>query len=736
MTLQSNVLAELSTDWTVDFEQAYNFVMPNFVRLFVIRRVLLDVMKYDSELDIDNLVNNLLDADSDKKVAKNILSQLIKDGIKIYMSKYYNENEQANTIDKIFNQIILKKFTKEYENVTRYCDNHNNDNNNFSMIDVFNNNDLMCSIFQFLEHNYYNFTSGTQTFDLLSCSLVNSHWLYHCLNPHSIYHIDLNIMIEKTLNLVLTVHENKFKDENIDDINSHVNTTVSAYEIDNNVTREWQRLGNVKSVSMTTPLDKPLTQLVLNRLSIVKNVRIINACCRIGFLSHIKMLLRNEKEMGAKKIEKFEFGILDYGADYHQNNQDKYIQLSPLKLINAHFIRIDHMHFGHIWSNKCRTLHLDIKARDMKNNYKIIRQWCNNVIKHCDCSGIENLNFTSLTFGLGNMTCTMENLDLLKRIAEKFDNLKHFKIRFWAISPQTMFVTQFWRCLKPIINKNDATVELRLASNFKKQHYQELSQTLNYVNGRIKKIYFYIDNSWCSSKEIIKKMIVNGHDKLGLERIDLMIKGNDFSDFKQDGQDGIELILKLLHAGIKRERNSKDDKADKDDKDNKQEQEKNIVKFRRNIKAIFFRSLPTFTDVKVFEQLFRLLSSAIPSDDITIKQKLENYSLFIKIRFGLNNVKSNTFLVETVFKNVYSWMFDYRFGIHIVLGFRGMDKDLFDKCYSDIYLKYFSQEIIDKKYKKPKNNKYYQSCTQPILIFKLTDDHVWKFMISNVRLLE
>ena len=61
-------------------------------------------------------------------------------------------------IKLIFDKIILKKYAKQYQPVTTYTPNHNNDNkedeksskNEYQSI-VFNTNDLMSSILQFID---------------------------------------------------------------------------------------------------------------------------------------------------------------------------------------------------------------------------------------------------------------------------------------------------------------------------------------------------------------------------------------------------------------------------------------------------------------------------------------------------------------------------------------------------------------------------------------------------------
>ena len=63
---------------------------------------------------IEELVNVFNDNLAVKTLAGAILNHLINYGIKIYMKRFYNEKEQSNIIELIFNKIILKKFVEEY----------------------------------------------------------------------------------------------------------------------------------------------------------------------------------------------------------------------------------------------------------------------------------------------------------------------------------------------------------------------------------------------------------------------------------------------------------------------------------------------------------------------------------------------------------------------------------------------------------------------------------------------
>ena len=86
--------------------------------------------------------------------------------------KRYNEKEEAYIIEDIFNKIILQKFEKEYDGMNKYEINNEIINNNVYQ-KLVNSGDLMTQIFQYLDWGKE--LDG----DLFSCSLVNSHWLFH-----------------------------------------------------------------------------------------------------------------------------------------------------------------------------------------------------------------------------------------------------------------------------------------------------------------------------------------------------------------------------------------------------------------------------------------------------------------------------------------------------------------------------------------------------------------------------
>ena len=124
-------------------------------------------------------------------MTRNLIS-LFNDGINIkkHMKNYYNEMEHAETIEIIFNKIIIKQFASEYERIAKCVNTHQNQGI------VFNTDDLMCAILGYLEYNH---DTDRIDGDLFACILVCSHWLYHVWNPNSIYYLCLDSLMDNTL---------------------------------------------------------------------------------------------------------------------------------------------------------------------------------------------------------------------------------------------------------------------------------------------------------------------------------------------------------------------------------------------------------------------------------------------------------------------------------------------------------------------------------------------------------
>ena len=224
--------------------------VPNFIRLFAFKRILCEHMSdigIDTRLSREDYIKDLVAGvfKNDEKSlfqAYTMLTRLTNDGINHYMSWWYHEIYESNIVEIVFNKIILDKFEYEYGKVTYFTpltndnddddengnDNDINDNDSSIVIDyqclVFNTKDIMCEyILQCLEYGE-NFDG-----DLFNCSLINTQWLFYVWNLKSLYFVNVERLIKETLNY------------NIND--------------DNCVTRKWQRLTKVKSISTSSSCD-------------------------------------------------------------------------------------------------------------------------------------------------------------------------------------------------------------------------------------------------------------------------------------------------------------------------------------------------------------------------------------------------------------------------------------------------------------------------------------------------
>ena len=160
---------KIDDDWTIKVQPPEKVIVPSFIRLFVMARILKHCAV--SVDQIKHMVTVIHDV-NEQQVGQDILIRSIKNGIKKYMEKWFNEKEQVKTIEVIFNRIILKQFHKEYQSIMIYKPNEIDIKSQYCQTMVFNTNDLMCLIFEYVR------LDDTFTGDLINCSLVNSHWLY------------------------------------------------------------------------------------------------------------------------------------------------------------------------------------------------------------------------------------------------------------------------------------------------------------------------------------------------------------------------------------------------------------------------------------------------------------------------------------------------------------------------------------------------------------------------------
>ena len=113
-------------DWKVDVQPRSTVDTPSFIRLFVIGRIIKNYIYAqhnntgDRSTDTFQPLVQCLKDKQNEKIACDILSRLVNDGIKLYMEKWYDEETQASVVEMIFQRTILVKFAKEYQQLTTY----------------------------------------------------------------------------------------------------------------------------------------------------------------------------------------------------------------------------------------------------------------------------------------------------------------------------------------------------------------------------------------------------------------------------------------------------------------------------------------------------------------------------------------------------------------------------------------------------------------------------------------
>ena len=377
--------------WRVATQDVATFDVPRFIRLFTINRIVTNYLqskKNDSkgtdtsQADID-LLQVLVSELKDKKmhsIAYDILSRLVNNGLKVYMIKWYNEKEQAIVIELIFKQIILPKFGPEYQKLTTYYD-----KKYWYQCQVLNNDDLMREIFRYLT-----FKRGFIG-ELHDCSLVHSCWLYHIWSTKLIYgKYYLDEFLQATMKICS-------------------GSTSDNININNTVTRSWERLVNLKHVAFDTHkaylFSRP-NDLLISRLSMLRHIEKIECYCHTKDISIIKILMQQCKD----KIEMFDV-FVSIGF-----TSGKFPMLSPLELPNCKDIRTNNMYFYPMWTKVCKNLEII---------NQISKNWCTHVINKCDCSGIEQ--FSSKYFAIDTNISDDDSI-VFKHFSQKFVNLKQLNI--------------------------------------------------------------------------------------------------------------------------------------------------------------------------------------------------------------------------------------------------------------------------------------------------------------------
>ena len=467
-----------------------NIIVPNFIRLFVIRRIIEKYIKNNENKKTifrNELKNVFTDDKKVELLVINIVTLLINDGIKKYMSKYYNEKKQSNTIEDLFNKVILKQFSREYNEIITYGINNDTTNDNYYENLLFNSTDLMSHIFQYL-HWGREFDR-----DLYSCSLVSSHWLYHSWNANSVYHI------------------NFYKLAKVDNISKNRKWA-----------RIWQRLYNVKSIRINfEEEDSKAAVVAVNKLSMFTKIERVNVYMggseEINLSISLVIAIMNRCK---DRIKDCRIKIKYNGSSHFE---------APIKLPKAQYVEIGDLVFYRQWTNECTQLKLHV----VKN---ISNDWCKFVIDNCDCSNINNLILDRVSFEnnsineetleprsnnndliLDKVTFDSINQETLKQFALKFCNLKTLEIVMCEVDSDVLL---FWHLLKPILSKNSTKVTLKVRSLTNKK-CSSLSETTDekHLNLKIDKLIIGYTRNYSidSAIKFIQERDIGGLNHLAIE---------------------------------------------------------------------------------------------------------------------------------------------------------------------------------------------------------------------------
>ena len=478
---------EKKDDWEIKDtdKRKFNLKVPSFIRLFVIRRIIDNYCKDKCNILVTSeqriLFNCKLIGDLAKvfdnniktqETVKDILYRLVNFGIKIYMQNDYNESKQAHVVEEIFKKIIFTKFEKEYTELTTLNSINNNDNANttneiyYYQNLVFNSNDMMSTIFEYLDY-------GDQfDGDLFCCSLVNSYWLYHSWNVNSVYHVNLDRLIEETLKY------NDIENE------------------DNCVLRLWQRLIYVKSIAVRVSYETAGHNVILNKLLMLKHIEKINGYFAIVSHTMNLAILKTIISRSKARIKCCDIHVDTSRSKLKKTNLPR---LSPLTLRKATSIVVRDLYFYRIWSNQCTKI--TFHGTEMYN-LLLTKDRCQFWIDHCDCSNISILELVKIKFD-------DESILILKQLASKFSNLQQLKIDFYRDFDQNVIL--FWKLLKPTILKNNVKVELKIWFN-EKEKSSSLNQMMVHHNLTIESLVAVTSNY-----HIIN--FINIRDNYGLENL-------------------------------------------------------------------------------------------------------------------------------------------------------------------------------------------------------------------------
>ena len=504
-------------------ELTHGFAVPTFIQLVVTRRVLCEYFAHNnnsalpSSKMIEALVSKWDINQEQQKHACQILIPLITGNLKTCMEDCYNEEEAALIVVNImYERIIKRKFSNIYQNIISYHSENddNSDNNIENNIDenkndnmdsypyqylVFNTSDLFCLIFQWFGIKYQDFNNNKYTYgyDLHCCSLVSFHWLFHVWHSKSTYFVNL------THYIIAGVNANK----------------VYALKI-------WQRFSSSKSIQidMTWYLcgpgtdDNGIIASMLNKARFFNKVEKIVGYINGPYLEIPATIVTTILHKCKNKIKCFNVKISA------ESEKEKKLVYEKVDLPQAEKIYISSVYYAIKWSFKCKylTLYNDTHHSDLRYpmylNSKpfttITKEMCQYIIDNCDCSGVTSLDVGRIKFAFLDKSSSNNNNNnnnnsnsgklLLKKLAQKFENLKYF-LYFDSsnIDGKINYGLEFRKLLQPIILKNNCIVNV-MSNTLNSEKIEIKNGDIN-ENGLYTGEETFGDSKWYLSRKLFEE---------------------------------------------------------------------------------------------------------------------------------------------------------------------------------------------------------------------------------------
>ena len=648
-------------DWTIKASPPEKVIVPSFVRLFVIARIVNHCnVVVDGTKQMVTVIKDL----KQQQIAQDILTRLTNDGIKKYMEKWFSEKEQIQVIEIIFNKIILKQFEKEYQATMIYNINDSKRSEYYQTL-VFNTDDLISLIFQFIELN------ETFTGDLINCSLVNSHWLYQSWNPNSIYKLRLDRLITNTIKM--TCNTTVSASNNLEKSNDQ----LCGKDLGRILSSKWQRVSNVKSLQIALYRSDKIAgiqlEYLLEKVSMLRSIVDISLVVHSIFVALLKPLLYYNK----KSIERYYVII---------NGIKMSKKLQPLELIKAQNISVITMYYYITWSHRCKTLHLQI--RDIDEN------WMRFVIDNCDCCGVERLILKDISVSHSSLLNpeTKSTQLLFKKFAQKFNNLQSLKVTLDKVKKNVHLILLL-RCLSPILKQNSTMVALDVDSTF--MDCDKLTKMIQDTGIKIYQLSIWITEERSIAIDCLKPILLN-NAKLEYLKINNWISYQDVAQTKI-----LDFLLTLENE------NSQLKASSLSDDELIHHEEKSSLS---SLKMIHIDDEDSCTSINTMDQMLRL-------------KLIQKHDLYIKMCFQINVTHSTVF--QESFTNfcqtVASLLMSQEIPIELCITINDVKKSHFEKIYCPIFQQYLNQDVVN-NFKTPIVNKYCNLLPKPLISLTFDND--------------